>query len=323
MRASRLLSILMTLQARGRVTAQALADSFEVSVRTIYRDIDHLSAAGVPVYAEKGPGGGFALLDGYRTRLTGFTAPEAETLLLAGLPGAAEQLGLADALASARLKLLAALPASAVQDAQRVGDRFHLDPADWYRQPSKPEFLARVAGAVWRQQVIEIVYASWSAQVARRVRPLGLVMKAGVWYLVAEAAEAFRTYRLDKLLACEVLEEGFERPPAFNLAAHWAAETARFEASLWRGEATVRVSSAGLSRLSRLGSRMEAAILAAEPDEQGWRLATVPIEGVEHAAGILLQLGDAVQVLSPTPLRRAMARIARKVLDLHAEPPAD
>src|ERR1700754_4948635 len=131
MLASRLLSILMLLQTRGRMSATDLAREFEVSVRTIHRDIDQLSAAGVPVYAERGRSGGFALMDGYRTKLTGMTQPEAETLFLAGLPGPAAQLGLADLLGAARLKLLAALPANVQPNAERIAARFHLDPAGW------------------------------------------------------------------------------------------------------------------------------------------------------------------------------------------------
>src|ERR1700722_11168807 len=133
MLASRLLSILMVLQARGRVSARELAAQFEVSVRTIHRDVDQLSAAGIPIYADRGRNGGFALVDGYRTKLTGLTQPEAEALLLAGLPGPAAQLGLADILSAARLKLIAALPAHVQPGAERIASRFHLDPDAWFR----------------------------------------------------------------------------------------------------------------------------------------------------------------------------------------------
>ena len=133
MRASRLLSILLMLQTRGRLTADQLAATFEVSVRTVYRDIEQLSAAGVPVYADRGPGGGFQLLDGFRTKLTGLTEHEAESLFLSGLPGPATQLGLADQLLSAQLKLTAALPERSRAGAQKIAQRFHLDPVDWFR----------------------------------------------------------------------------------------------------------------------------------------------------------------------------------------------
>jgi predicted DNA-binding transcriptional regulator YafY len=185
MQASRLLSILMLLQSRGRMSARALADALEASVRTVYRDVDQLSAAGVPVYAERGRQGGFQLRDGWRTQLTGLTTREAQTLFMAGLPGPASELGLGDALASAQLKLLAALPAQWQDDARRVGSRFHLDPIDWYRSAPPADHLRAVADAVWTQHRLRIRYESWTRSAQREIDPLGLVLKAGVWYLVA------------------------------------------------------------------------------------------------------------------------------------------
>src|SRR5579863_6357127 len=161
MRASRLLSILMLLQTRGRMTAEALAREFEVSIRTIYRDIDELSAADVPVYADRGPSGGFALLDGYRTKLTGLSPTEAATLFLAGLPGPAAELGLADILTTAQLKLTAALPEGARATAKRVSARFHLDPVGWFRGSEDARLLPLIANAVWNEQCIDIHYQSY------------------------------------------------------------------------------------------------------------------------------------------------------------------
>ncbi|MGN6516634.1 MAG: helix-turn-helix transcriptional regulator [Rhizomicrobium sp.] len=152
MLASRLLSILMLLQARGRMSAAALAQEFEVSVRTIHRDIDQLSAAGIPVYAERGRSGGFALMDGYRTKLTGLTQPEAESLFLAGLPGPAAQLGLSDVLHAARLKLMAALPANMQPNAERIASRFHLDPVAWFKGIDPLPQLQTVARGVWAER---------------------------------------------------------------------------------------------------------------------------------------------------------------------------
>ena len=180
MRASRLLSILITLQLRGRVTAGALAERFEVSKRTILRDMDELSAAGVPVYAERGANGGFALLDGYRTDLTGLDDAERDALFLVGLPHAASDLGRDREASSARLKL-----AAAVERGPGASDRFHLDPDNWYHRQTPPPHLRRVAEAVWNERRIEIDYESWSRRAWRTLDPLGLVLKAGEWYLVA------------------------------------------------------------------------------------------------------------------------------------------
>src|SRR6185369_10122159 len=319
MRAGRLLSMLILLQLRGRLTADVLAAEFEVSLRTIYRDIDHLSAAGIPVYADRGPGGGFRLLDGYRTKLTGLTAAEAEALALAGLPGPAADLGLGDALGAGRLKLLAAMPAGMREGAGRIGERFHLDPANWYRRPGTPRHLTAIAQAVWSERRLRIRYESWSTTVRRTVDPLGIVMKAGEWYLVARVSGGYRTYRIAKMLDLEMLEEGFERPAGFDLSAHWRQDIKRFEASLRRGEAVLRVSSAVLSRLDRLGADIAEAIMAAPPDATGWRQATVPIEGIEQAAAMLLSFGAEIEVVSPPALRRQLAERARQVLVLYAE----
>jgi len=317
MRANRLLSILLLLQSRGRLTAQALAAEFEVSVRTVYRDIDELSAAGVPVYADRGPGGGFALLDGYRTRLTGMTAGEAETLLLAGLPGPAADLGLAEPLAAARLKLLAAVPQAAGEGAARVGDRFHLDPVDWYRRAEPPLYLPAIARAVWGQRRLVIRYESWSATVRRTVDPLGLVLKAGAWYLMARIGDGIRTYKVAKVLDLDVLPDGFDYPAGFDLAGQWQESLQRFAKELRRAEAVLRVSAEALPLLDRLGADAVEAVQQAEPDAEGWRRATVPIEGVGHAARLLLGFTDTIEVLEPPELRQALAEGARRVMQLY------
>lgn len=317
MRANRLLSILLLLQSRGRLTAQALAAEFEVSVRTVYRDIDELSAAGVPVYADRGPGGGFALLDGYRTRLTGMTASEAETLLLAGLPGPAADLGLAEPLAAARLKLLAAVPQAAGEGAARVGDRFHLDPVDWYRRAEPPPHLPAIARAVWGQRRLVIRYESWSATVRRTVDPLGLVLKAGTWYLMARIGDGIRTYKVAKVLDLDVLSDGFDYPAGFDLAAQWQESLQRFARELRRAEAVLLVSPEALPLLDRLGADAVEAVQQAEPDAEGWRRATVPIEGVGHAARLLLGFTDTIEVLDPPELRQALAEGARRVMQLY------
>ncbi|MDO9356179.1 MAG: WYL domain-containing protein, partial [Solirubrobacteraceae bacterium] len=231
MHASRLLSILMLLQARGRLSAQTLARELEVSVRTIHRDIDSLSAAGVPVYADRGRTGGFQLQDGWRTKLTGLTAPESRALFLSGLAGPAAELGLGEAVASARLKVLATLPPEWQADAQQLSARFHLDAVDWFRSAARTEHLGAVADAVWAQHRLQIRYESWNGVREREVEPLGLVLKAGIWYMAARTGRAAepRTYRVSNILALKVMAERFEAPRGFDLGAYWQESTRRFE----------------------------------------------------------------------------------------------
>jgi len=309
MLASRLLSILMLLQARGRMSARDLAAEFEVSVRTIHRDIDQLSAAGIPVYAERGRSGGFALMDGYRTKLTGLTQPEAETLFLAGLPGPVAELGLADILSAARLKLLAALPAHVQPGAERIAARFHLDPAPWFRAADPQPALQTVARAVWSGHVLKLHYrpAGESETRPRRLGPLGVVLKAGVWYLIAQGGKKIRTYRVANIHDAEITDEPVTRPKDFDLAAHWEKAASAYEAAIWRGTAEVRLSPRGVVLLEQLGSTVvHAARETAKPDRDGWIRCTLPIESETHGVRELMRLCDDVEVLGPPSLRAAM-----------------
>ena len=323
MLASRLLSILMLLQTRGRVSAAELAREFEVSVRTIHRDIDQLSAAGIPVYAERGRAGGFALMDGYRTKLTGLTKPEAEALLLAGLPGPAAQLGLADMLSAARLKLLAALPANLQRDAERVAARFHLDPVAWFRDADPLPSLQTVAKAVWEEKFLKIYYRNSGEIYARELGPLGLVLKAGVWYLVAQSGKSIRTYRVAQMIDPEVTEEAFTRPKAFDLAAHWSKAARDYETATYREQADVRLSPSGMKRLGLLGGVVAEAVAksARKPDRDGWIRCVLPVESGDPGLRELLRLGDDVEVLGPPDLRAAMAVLLTSMAHRHAIKP--
>ena len=319
MRASRLLSLLMLLQTRGCLSARVLADELEVSERTIHRDIEHLSAAGVPVVSERGASGGFALLDGWRTRLTGLTPEEARAIFMAGAPGPAAQLGLGGAVASAQLKLLAALPPEWQADAGRVGARFHLDPVGWYRRVERLDCLPAVAQAVWDERRLHIRYESWKGMVERRIEPLGLVLKAGEWYVVATARGEPRTYKLSNIHALDTLDGKFTRPRRFDLAAHWAASIERFEAELYRATATVRVSASGLRKLRYLSAAVAETVDRSDvkPDRTGWTQLTIPIESVEHAAAELMRLGADCEVISPAELRRRLAETASAMTSLY------
>jgi predicted DNA-binding transcriptional regulator YafY len=314
--ASRLLSILMLLQSRGRMSAFALARSLEVSVRTVYRDVDSLSAAGVPVYGDRGRSGGYQLREGWRTQLTGLTTGEARALLMAGLPGPAKALGLGEAAASAHLKLLAALPADWRSDAERVGARFHLDPVDWFRGVAPADHLRVVAEGVWSERRLRLRYESWTAVSDLVVDPLGLVLKGGAWYLVARHRREPRTYRVAAVESAQVLDERFVRPATFDLAGYWGESTRRFEQGVYRDFATLRVSALGLNRLRGFSPIVAQAAdrTASRPDRRGWRRVTVPIEGVEHAAREMLRLGDEAVVLEPAALRDALHATVRQML---------
>ncbi|GAA2824911.1 YafY family protein [Kitasatospora sp. CM 4170] len=301
MRASRLVTLLLLLQNRGRMTARELAGELEVSVRTVYRDVDALAAAGIPLYGAAGHAGGYRLVAGYRTRLTGLTADEAQAAFLAALPGAAAELGLGDALATARLKLRAALPAELREHAGRIQERFLLDAPGWYGDAGRTPHLGAVAAAVWSRRAVVLQYRRWRApeEIERRVEPYGLVLKAGRWYLVAGGPSGVRTYRVDQIVELKPLEEEFTAPDGFDLAAHWRRHLADFRARLHTGEALVRLTPEGARRLG------------VTPEGDGWTEARVPIESIDHAHGEFLRLGTEIEVVAPPELRDRIAGTVR------------
>lgn len=314
--------MLMLLQTRGRLSAPQLAQLLHVSQRTVLRDMDQLSAAGVPVWAQPGRLGGIQLREGWRTQLTGLTAPEAQAVFLAGLPGPAAELGLGEAMALAQLKLMVALPAEARSDAHRIASRFHLDTTDWFRSATPPPLLQAVAQAVWQHQRIAMRYASWQRTRQQTVEPLGLVLKAGQWYLAARPVSRPEPvpYRLNAIETLELLEDTFTPPPRFVLAAWWRDSTARFEAGVYTATATLRVTEEGFARLVRFSPQVaRAAEDSARPCEhEGWVEAEVPIESVAHAAREMLRLGDQAEVLAPPALRAALRDTARRLWQAHA-----
>ena len=324
MRASRLVSILMLLQARGRMTAEDLAERLEVSTRTIYRDVESLQAAGIPVYGEAGHAGGYQLLGGFRTGLTGLTTEEAEALFLAGIPGPAADLGLGSVVAAVHRKLMAALPAELRDRARRITDCFHLDVVGWYRDGDRVPFLAAVADAVWSQRPVEVRYRRWQApqEVTRRLDPYGLVLKGGHWYLVASADERIRTYRVSQILDLVPLDGTVARPDGFDLAAYWSTYLDDFDARRLNAEAVIRLSPRILPRLDDIAPELmaRATIEPGPPDEQGWVRAVVPIESVEDAVTDVLKLGMEAEVLEPDALRVRIAETARSLVHLYGNP---
>ncbi len=323
MRASRLVNVLLLLQTRSRMTAAELAEELEVSVRTIYRDVDALAEAGVPIYAERGPHGGVRLVDGYRTRLTGLTAEEAEAVFLSGLPGPASELGLGTVVAAARLKVMAALPPELRVRAGRIAERFHLDAPGWFHTSEELPHLETLAGAVWQNHQIRILYrrGERGGIVDRLVDPLGLVLKGGFWYLVAQAETSVRTYRVSRILEVTVLPEKFERPADFDLADHWDRSTTAYEQQTDRIELTARMPADHVEDFAAFAGRrvMSGATRIPDPEVPGEVRLTVTFDWADDAVGVALRLGGQIEVLEPAWLRRSILKAANAIVARYAE----
>jgi predicted DNA-binding transcriptional regulator YafY len=311
----------MLLQARGRVTAEQLAEELEVSVRTIYRDIDALSTAGVPVYAERGPGGGCALVEGYRTSLTGLTTEEVKALFMLSVPASLDELGMSQELSAALRKLAAALPDAQRQDEKQVRQRIYLDWADW-PQPEPVPHLQTLQQAVWDDRKLSITYR-WIAphvqQFERTVDPYGLVAKAGTWHLVCADASRIRVHRVSGLIDVRLEDAHFKRSADFDLAAFWQAWCKGREESRPSYPVTARISP-GLVQLLPLyfGDRIRAQIASAgPPDSEGWITLKLPFDRIETARERILGFGRAIEVLAPEALRLSVIDFARQIADFY------
>ena len=314
MRSSRLLALLLLLQRRQRATAAELAAELGVSVRPLYRDVAALAATGVPLWTEPGPHGGVRLVEGWRTRLDGLTADEASALFLSGAPQAIADLGLGAVALGARVKLDATLPEELRGRAGRIRERFLLDAPGWFTRPEPLTALPVVATAVWEARALELRHNG--RPTVRRVDPLGLVLKAGVWYLVARRHGELRSYRVGRLDHAELLAETVTRPDAFDLAAWWAASSAAFDRSLLVYRCRVRLSPYAQQRLPQLVPHDEVRRMLADadpPDADGWRAVDLRLESEEVAADQLCGLGDGLEVLGPVALRRRLHAIGARM----------
>jgi predicted DNA-binding transcriptional regulator YafY len=306
------MALLFLLQQRQRATAAELAAALEVSERTVYRDVEALLAAGVPLWTEQGRTGGIRLLPGWRTRLDGLTGREAAAIFAVGVPELLAELGLGASLSAARAKLLAGLPESLRTYAAAVADRFHLDAPGWFQEVEEAKQLTVVADAVASSRRLRMDYRRGEQVVTRELDPLGLVVKAGVWYLVAQVGADIRTYRVARIASATVLPETSTRPADFTLAAWWAQASARFERSLLRETVHLRLSGHALKALHTATDEDAAAAAratAGPPDEEGWREVSLEVESVPVATTQLLALGPGVEVLAPHALRTALAEL--------------
>jgi predicted DNA-binding transcriptional regulator YafY len=328
MRAARLIKMVLLLQSRPSMTGAELARQLEVSERTVARDVLALSEAGVPVYADRGRAGGYRLVGGYRTRLTGLGRTEAEALFLSGVPSALREMGLADAGSAARLKVAAALLPELRDAPSSAAQRFHLDAPGWWQEPETPELLPEIAAAVWDDLPVQVRYRRGDAEVERLLEPYGLVLKAGVWYLAARVPlesggtgrSSYRVYRVDRFASVMTGAERFVREDSFHLPGFWAERAEQFARSILRDEVVLRLTESGARQLPYVTDRTagrEAVAAAGPPDAAGRVTVTLPVESLEVAYTQLMALGPEGEVLEPLELRKRFADAAARATTLY------
>jgi len=327
MRADRLLSIMLLLQTYRRMTAHDLAERLEVSERTIHRDMESLSTAGVPVVAERGIGGGWSLMGEYRTNLTGLNEAEIQALFLARSPQLLEDLGLGKAAEAAFIKLFATVPSSTRRDAESASQRIYVDVTGWNRSEESVPLLPLLQDAVWQERKLKFKYQRGDdCDVERVVDPLGLVAKGSVWYLVAAIDGDIRNYRVSRVLEAEMTDQTFVRPESFDLVTHWHQSAIEFKSKLPRYLVTARVHPEAVNRMYILGrfSRVERVDPPDEADEAnkaneaGWARVSICFQFEDIACECLLGFGDQVEILDPPELRRKIIDRAERVLEFYS-----
>ena len=321
MRADRLLSLVMLLQTRGNITARALAAELEVSERTIYRDVDALSFAGISVYAERGPGGGIALLDSYRTSLTGLNRNEVRALFMLSIPAPLDELGVTADLKAALLKLSAALPAVGRDEQAMARQRIHLDSVAWSQPEAPVPHLQIVHQAVWGDFKLQLRYdLGYFGEIDLQVDPYGLVAKTTVWHLVCARQDHLRVLRVPQIIAARVLDEHFERPADFDLVAYWQAWCEQNEERLASFQVKVRVAPDLVPYLwTHFGERVAEQGADLDPSDDEWLTITLKFERFEEARRRLLGYGRAVEVLEPQALRKSIKDYAEQIVSLYPD----
>jgi predicted DNA-binding transcriptional regulator YafY len=319
MRADRLLSIMLLLQVHRRITAHELAQRLEVSERTIYRDIEALSASGVPVTAERGTGGGLMLLEAFRTNLTGLNSTEIQALFLGQPTHLLNDLGLHQASEAALIKLLAVLPSINRQNAEYVRQRIHVDVSGWQQSDEEQlAFLPLLQEAIWQERKLAVTYQRGEQSVERVLDPLGLVAKGRVWYLIAAIDEGMRTYRVSRIQQARLLDEACVRPPDFNLARYWQESSSAFLANIPRYPVSVRMTQSALPRVTQAGRSIQLEQVSS-PDEHGWIAARILFEYKEEVCGYLLSFGTEIEILDPPELRAQVIELAREMAAFYAQ----
>jgi predicted DNA-binding transcriptional regulator YafY len=309
MRADRLLSILLLLQVHRRVTARDLAKRLEVCERTILRDMDALSAAGVPVVAERGAGGGWSLVEGYQTKLTGLNAAEIQSLFLARPARLIADLGLTQEAEAALIKLQASLPAASRPQADFARQRILVDTRGWRDPAESVACLPVLLDALWRERRVRFVYSRLLGEPGERTAdPLGLVAKGSAWYLIAAVDDGLRTYRVSRIKEAVILDQPASRPEAFDLSSYWENSAAEFREKLPRYYATFCATPAVMRWVRYRGWRLEKETV--EGDALRIRLR---FDAADEALQFALSFGGEIQVLEPDELRSRVLAAAQAI----------
>ena len=320
MRADRLVAIVLLLQTHGQMTAGDLAERLEASERTIRRDLDALSGAGVPVYAQRGRGGGWALLGGHRIDLSGLTTEEAQALFLVAGPQALAGLGVAPGVKSALRKLLAALPAPLRESAEAATAAVHVDATRWGRtEEQQPRHLDALRQAVLAGVQVNLMYAKPGTEPTwRRIHPFGLVSKAGVWYLLAGSDAGLRTFRVSRVRGVEPTEDGVERPEDFDLAQAWEEVRAKVPGRL-QGMAVEIWAEPGIGRMLTAALTGWGQVEPRPGEDRGGReRLTATFPNPFAAAAELARFGRRVEVISPPEVRAELARLGGELVAAYA-----
>lgn len=323
MRADRLLSIMLLLQVHRRITAHELAKRLEVSERTIYRDMEALSSAGIPVTAERGTGGGLVLAEAFRTNLTGLNLSEIQALFLGRPTHLLNDLGLHQASEAALIKLLAVLPSMYRQNAEYVRQRIYVDMDGW-RRPGEEHLasLPLLQEAIWQERKVSMTYQRGESSVERVIDPLGLVAKGRIWYLVAAVDGEARTYRISRIRKITLLDEPCQRPADFDLADYWKQSSADFVANIPRTLVIARLTQNALERAYHAGRFIQVEALGI-PDEEGWLRARFSFEAKEEMCGYLLSFGAELEILEPQEVREQVIELARSLVAFYAQKEAE
>jgi len=311
LRADRLLSILLLLQSRGKMTSRVLAQTLETSERTVFRDMEALSAAGIPVYSERGPQGGWMLSEGYRTALTGMKPKEVISLLLSANSTLLKDLGIHEDFTAATRKLETV---SSRNSTSIFSERIHVDTEDWISSEETFPYLLTLQTALWEDRKVNITYLRNDEEKNRRIGLLGLVAKRGVWYVIGQHEDQLRTYRVSRIVAAEITEEEFIRPDDFELSSYWELSKASFKSAIPSYQAKFSIKASTLQDLRQ--ERFVTLLSIDKSPISEWLEVEAEFNTIQAACRIMLSLGPNVIVNFPEDLRMKVYQSALDIVRL-------